>query len=54
MKQYNIFGSIDHLSEDGEIKRCEICNKSIEKGDLCDSEDCQKEWLDKFIINGLK
>jgi len=54
MKQYNIFGNIDYLNDEGEIKRCCMCNTSIEKGQLCESQKCADEWWEKYIINGIK
>lgn len=53
MKQLNIFGAIDHLNEDGEIKRCEVCKKSIEKGQIC-SKECGEIWIKKHIDEGIK
>jgi hypothetical protein len=53
VKQLNIFGAIDHLNEDGEIKRCEVCKNSIEKGQIC-SKECGEIWIKENIDNGLK
>jgi hypothetical protein len=44
VKQLNIFGAIDHLNEDGEIKRCEV---------IC-SKECGEIWIKENIDNGLK
>ena len=46
VKQLNIFGEIDNINENGEVMRCEICNKGISKGTVC-SDECAKEWIDK-------
>lgn len=53
MNQLNIFGEIDYIDNNGDIIRCCMCSKSIKQGQLCDSEDCANEWLEKYIINGL-
>jgi exosome complex RNA-binding protein Rrp42 (RNase PH superfamily) len=49
MKQYNIFGDIDILDDDGNIMRCCMCGIALEKGQLCDSEKCANDWADKFF-----
>jgi len=48
MKQLNIFGGIDYLDDDGNIKRCDICQSTVNQGDVC-SEKCAEEWVNKFI-----
>lgn len=48
MNQLNIFGEIDYIDENGNIQRCEICDKSIEVGDVC-SDECAKEWIEKYL-----
>ena len=49
IKQTNIFGSVDHINEDGDILRCEMCKKPLDtKVDVC-SDDCAKSWVEKFI-----
>ena len=50
MKQLNIFGELDFINEEGEVKRCEICRRSIEVGDIC-SNECGQEWIKKYIDN---
>ena len=47
MKQFNIFGEIDHLDEDDNIKRCEWCKKSCEF-ELCDQCFVLKTANDKL------
>ena len=55
MKQYNIFGEIDNLDENGDVKRCCMCGITLERGQLCDSEKCAKDWEDKyFSIDNLE
>lgn len=54
MKQYNIFGDFDFLDDEGNVRRCCICNKSIEKGQLCTDEKCGETWAEKYLsINAL-
>jgi hypothetical protein len=31
-----------------QIKRCEMCNKSIEQGDVCSTE-CGEAWIEKYF-----
>ncbi len=52
MRQINIFEEIDYIDENGNIKRCEICQKGIDEGDIC-SDECAKIWIKKYIDEGL-
>lgn len=55
LKQYNIFGEIDNIDSNGEIKRCCICGCSLEIGQLCLKKECAEMWEEKyFSINALK
>lgn len=47
MKQYNIFGEIDHIDNEGNMIRCEICSQPSE-ADCC-SEECSKQWVKLYI-----
>jgi len=48
MKQINIFNEIDHIDNEGNIKRCKVCKKSIEKGNLCSCK-CVKKLIKYYI-----
>ena len=48
MKQINIFGEIDYIDENCEIKRCEICKKPNEKCDVCCTE-CAEIWIKLYL-----
>ena len=50
MKQYNIFGEIEYVDDDGNVRRCEHCGKinPREQSSFC-SDECIKESLDNVF-----
>jgi hypothetical protein len=40
----------ESLDKEKEFKKnCDICNKPTERGDLCDSDECANEWIDRYF-----
>jgi recombinational DNA repair protein RecR len=56
LKQYNIFGEVEHIDEDGNVRRCQYCNKINNREGLmfCSDKCGEKSIKEVFESKTIK